>query len=141
MDSIEAKAGVQGGNKMAEDLPDVPPYWRAPLSNKADLGELSEAVASATTPDCITLTGYPDFVPARPGFSQPEDRITEQNVKQGFQGINAVSVQVSELSPFSRYLPIFLCSEDRRLLGPRTDQSEAQVDGWKCYGEPEQARG
>jgi mediator of RNA polymerase II transcription subunit 12 len=28
--------------------------------------------------------GYPDFYPSRPGFNQPEDVLTEDNVKNGF---------------------------------------------------------
>lgn len=39
--------------------------------------------------------GYPDFYPSRPGFEQPEDVLTEENVKSGFAAKPFVSEVVS----------------------------------------------
>nr|XP_018265377.1 uncharacterized protein I303_01743 [Kwoniella dejecticola CBS 10117]OBR87535.1 hypothetical protein I303_01743 [Kwoniella dejecticola CBS 10117] len=50
-----------------------PPEWRTVLNSKVDLG-------------------YPDFYPSRPGFDQPEDVLTEENVKNGFTGRNFIAV-------------------------------------------------
>nr|KIR49643.1 hypothetical protein I312_00731 [Cryptococcus bacillisporus CA1280] len=44
------------------------------------------------------VTGYPDFYPSRPGFDQPEDVLTEGNVKSGFAGKPFVSEVVRTLS-------------------------------------------
>ncbi|WVR04690.1 hypothetical protein IAU60_001701 [Kwoniella sp. DSM 27419] len=51
----------------------APPEWRTVLNSRVDLG-------------------YPDFYPSRPGFDQPEDVLTEENVKNGFSGRNFVAV-------------------------------------------------
>ncbi|CAE7226860.1 unnamed protein product [Rhizoctonia solani] len=51
-----------------------PPAWRTKWSNTADLG-------------------YPGFDPPRPG--QPEDTLTEQNVKQGYTFVNTALGNVS----------------------------------------------
>nr|XP_019008399.1 uncharacterized protein I206_06958 [Kwoniella pini CBS 10737]OCF47180.1 hypothetical protein I206_06958 [Kwoniella pini CBS 10737] len=50
-----------------------PPEWRTVLNSRVDLG-------------------YPDFYPSRPGFDQPEDVLTEENVKNGFSGRNFIAV-------------------------------------------------
>nr|XP_019047064.1 hypothetical protein I302_03671 [Kwoniella bestiolae CBS 10118]OCF25994.1 hypothetical protein I302_03671 [Kwoniella bestiolae CBS 10118] len=50
-----------------------PPEWRTVLNSRVDLG-------------------YPDFYPSRPGFDQPEDVLTEENVKNGFTGRNFIAV-------------------------------------------------
>ncbi|WWD21578.1 hypothetical protein CI109_106064 [Kwoniella shandongensis] len=51
----------------------APPEWRTVLNTRADLG-------------------FPDFYPSRPGFDQPEDVLTEENVKNGFSGKSFVAV-------------------------------------------------
>ncbi|WVO18867.1 uncharacterized protein IAS62_000139 [Cryptococcus decagattii] len=61
-----------------------PPAWRTVLHNRVDFG-------------------YPDFYPSRPGFDQPEDVLTEGNVKSGFAGKPFVS-EVAET--FSMHGPI-----------------------------------
>lgn len=40
--------------------------------------------------------GYPDFYPSRPGFNQPEDVLTEENVKNGFTAKTFVAPTVSQ---------------------------------------------
>lgn len=52
-----------------------PPEWRTILNRRADLG-------------------YPDFYPSRPGFNQPEDVLTEENVKNGFSAKTFVAPSV-----------------------------------------------
>ncbi|EIW71199.1 hypothetical protein TREMEDRAFT_28055 [Tremella mesenterica DSM 1558] len=44
----------------------------------------------------LTFQGYPDFYPSRPGFQQPEDVLTEDNVKNGFsaKGYPSVAAEV-----------------------------------------------
>ncbi|KAK8847487.1 hypothetical protein IAR55_005345 [Kwoniella newhampshirensis] len=51
----------------------APPEWRTVLNSRADLG-------------------FPDFYASRPGFDQPEDVLTEENVKNGFSGKSFVAV-------------------------------------------------
>ncbi|RXK36282.1 hypothetical protein M231_06418 [Tremella mesenterica] len=55
----------------------APPIWRTVLNRQADFG-------------------YPDFYPSRPGFQQPEDVLTEDNVKNGFsaKGYPSVAAEV-----------------------------------------------
>ncbi|OXL06191.1 hypothetical protein C348_05673 [Cryptococcus neoformans Gb118] len=62
----------------------APPAWRTVLHNRIDFG-------------------YPDFYPSRPGFEQPEDVLTEENVKSGFAAKPFVS-EVAET--FSMHGPI-----------------------------------
>ncbi|WVQ83134.1 hypothetical protein IAT38_005272 [Cryptococcus sp. DSM 104549] len=62
----------------------APPKWRTVMHRRVDLG-------------------YPDFYPSRPGFDQPEDVLTDENVKNGFAGKQFVN-QVAET--FSMHGPI-----------------------------------
>ncbi|ORX33960.1 hypothetical protein BD324DRAFT_186207 [Kockovaella imperatae] len=62
-----------------------PPIWRTVLNKRADLG-------------------YPDFYPSRPGFGQPEDILTEENVKNGYSARPFVTVTSAE--SFSMHGPI-----------------------------------
>lgn len=62
-----------------------PPAWRTVLNKRADLG-------------------YPDFYPSRPGFHQPEDVLTEENVKNGYQAKSYVALQAEG---FSMHGPIY----------------------------------
>ncbi|BEJ12006.1 hypothetical protein CspHIS471_0204660 [Cutaneotrichosporon sp. HIS471] len=66
-----------------EDFP--PPAWRTVLNSRADLG-------------------YPDFYPSRPGFSQPEDEMTDAFVKSGFSLKPAVNVTAES---FSMHGPVY----------------------------------
>ncbi|WVO16601.1 hypothetical protein L204_104280 [Cryptococcus depauperatus] len=61
-----------------------PPTWRTVLHKQIDFG-------------------FPDFYPSRPGHNQPEDVLTEENVKSGFSGRPFVS-EVAET--FSMHGPI-----------------------------------
>jgi hypothetical protein len=80
-----------------ELLENRPPAWRTTLSGMQDLGMFHSWTGTEVQLVDIASwsTGFPDFVPARPGHSQPEDKVTEQNVKLGFQGTNTVSLTVS----------------------------------------------
>ncbi|WVF69703.1 hypothetical protein IAT40_004482 [Kwoniella sp. CBS 6097] len=74
--SSSSRAGVSAPKVLLDDaeIEDfAPPEWRTVLSSRVDLG-------------------YPDFYPSRPGFDQPEDVLTEENVKNGFSGRNFVAV-------------------------------------------------
>ncbi|OCF32517.1 hypothetical protein I316_05697 [Kwoniella heveanensis BCC8398] len=71
-----SRAGVTAPKVLLDDA-DIedfaPPEWRTVMNSRVDLG-------------------YPDFYPSRPGFDQPEDVLTEENVKNGFSGRNFVAV-------------------------------------------------
>lgn len=41
--------------------------------------------------------GWPDFYPSRPGFHQPEDVLTEENVKNGFVAKSYLHAAVSAI--------------------------------------------
>ncbi|WVQ98147.1 hypothetical protein IAU59_005269 [Kwoniella sp. CBS 9459] len=74
--SSSSRAGVSAPKVLLDDaeIEDfAPPEWRTVLNSRVDLG-------------------YPDFYPSRPGFDQPEDVLTEENVKNGFSGRNFVAV-------------------------------------------------
>lgn len=93
-----------------------PPKWRTVLNRRADLG-------------------YPDFYPSRPGFNQPEDVLTEDNVKNGFSARAFVATSVSHLSFWSR---VVLLMTGRELLDawadtPASDEwrSEAAEPTWR----------
>lgn len=94
-----------------------PPEWRTVLNSRADLGEFDVAKWMMAAPwcghtakiggrsTCMDLTdslGYPDFYPSRPGFNQPEDVLTEENVKNGFVAKPFVTVGVSSI-PLTSY--------------------------------------
>ena len=63
--------------------------------------------------------GYPDFYPSRPGYNQPEDVLTEENVKNGFSAKTfvAVGVSLSQASP-SMVLIMMLQAESFSMHGP-----------------------
>ncbi|WRT64690.1 uncharacterized protein IL334_001624 [Kwoniella shivajii] len=74
--SLTSRPHVQASKALLDDVEIEefhPPEWRTVLSSRVDLG-------------------YPDFYPSRPGFDQPEDVLTEENVKNGFTGKNFIAV-------------------------------------------------
>ncbi|KAK4684962.1 hypothetical protein P7C73_g5195, partial [Tremellales sp. Uapishka_1] len=91
--ATRAKAGVKlnAGSDATRAAPAVeieeygPPGWRTVLNERADLG-------------------YPDFYPSRPGNNQPEDVLTEENVKNGFSGKAPIAITAES---FSMHGPIY----------------------------------
>ncbi|KAL7420053.1 RNA polymerase II mediator complex subunit [Cryptotrichosporon argae] len=79
--SATGAAGSSAGELVdAVEIEDfAPPSWRTVLNNRIDYG-------------------YPDFYPSRPGFGQPEDVLTEKNVKEGFSNPPPVHMNAESFS-------------------------------------------
>lgn len=50
----------------------------------------------------LMSSGYPDFYPSRPGYNQPEDVLTEENVKNGFTAKTFVAPTVRSLNALQK---------------------------------------
>jgi len=69
-----------------------PPDYIPPWHRSADLGIVVYFIALYTAL-IVNLTGYPDFLPPRPG--QEEDSMAEPYIKTGYVGKPLVAVRYS----------------------------------------------
>lgn len=95
--------GASPRSSPTNHTPRLPPLqrWRTLARRPGGPSSITASTLASTASyawdRAYSVAGYPDFYPSRPGFDQPEDVLTEENVKSGFAGKPFVSEVVRTL--------------------------------------------